>query len=484
MSEIAVLRSSAVAGAERTTLEEAFEDQRRTHFARRATFDLRARVAQLDHLRDAILRREAEIIAACAADFRKPASEVKLTEIFPVLQEIRHAKRHLEKWMRPKHAAATLGVFGTRARVRAEARGVCLIMAPWNYPVNLSLGPLVSAIAAGNSAIVKPSELTPHSARVIAEIVADAFSPDLVTVVQGDATVAQKLLALPFDHIFFTGSPTVGKIVMEAAAKNLASVTLELGGKSPTIVGPSADIRKAAKSIVWGKFANNGQTCIAPDHVFVHRAAASKFVKAVTEEILRVYGRTIDMQRSTADYCRIVNERHFIRVRDLIEDAKSKGACILQGGQTDAHENFVAPTLISNVSDHMAISREEIFGPILPIIEYDDIEKVVERINSDSKPLALYIFDRRKSFTEDIIERTSSGGVGVNLTVVHFLHPNLPFGGVNNSGIGAAHGEYGFRAFSHERAVMEDRYSITHMLFPPYTPKVRRLVDLVVRVLG
>lgn len=462
----------------------AFDTQIRAQLARRANFDRKARIAQLDRLAEAVKRNEDKIIAACAADFRKPAEEVKLTEIFPVLQEIRHTKHHLKSWMRPKRARATLGVFGTKARVRPEAKGVCLIIAPWNYPVNLSLGPLVSAIAAGNSAIIKPSEMTPNAAQVITDIVEEAFTPDLVKVIEGDAAVSQELLSLPFDHIFFTGSPTIGKVVMEAAAKNLTSVTLELGGKSPTIVGPNADIKKSARNIVWGKFSNNGQTCIAPDHVYVHRDVSAAFKTALQAEIGRVYGKTPEAQKATPDYCRIVNDRHFDRVRNLIEDARAKGASILQGGQTDAGQNFVAPTLISEVSDDMEITQEELFGPILPIIEYVDLDKVIDKINANPKPLALYIFDKSKEFADQIITRTSSGAVGVNLTVVHFLHPNLPFGGVNNSGIGAAHGEYGFKAFSHEKAVLEEKHSITHMLFPPYTGFVRRLINIVVRVLG
>lgn len=483
LNQINVIEPQVTSAFEKD-VEALFVAQRYAQIARRAAFGLKARIALLDRLAEAVKRNEADIVAACAADFRKPASEVKLTEIFPILQEIRHAKRHLRKWMRPKHARATLGVFGTKARVCPEAKGVCLIIAPWNYPVNLSLGPLVSAIAAGNSAIIKPSELTPNAARVISKIVAEAFTTDQVAVVEGDVKAAQALLEMPFDHIFFTGSPQIGKRVMEAAAKNLTSVTLELGGKSPTIVGPNANIKLAARNIVWGKFANNGQTCIAPDHVFVHQDVAAKFKVAVQAEVGRVYGKTPEAQKLTPDYCRIVNERHFGRLQSLIEDAKAKGAKLIQGGQTDASQNFIAPTLITNVSDDMRISQEELFGPILPIIEYVDVDKVIDRINANPKPLALYIFDQSKSFAEDIIKRTSSGGVGVNLTVVHFLHPNLPFGGVNNSGIGAAHGEYGFRAFSHEKSVLEERHSITHMLFPPYTGFVQRLINVVVRVLG
>ncbi|MBQ0833987.1 aldehyde dehydrogenase family protein [Marinobacter sp.] len=465
-------------------IDATFAALQRAQLARRDSFTFHARIAQLDQLRDSIKRHESEIIAACAADFKKPAPEVKLTELLPVLQELRHAKSHLRKWMRPKRVAASIGVWGTRSYVRPEPKGVCLIIAPWNYPLNLALGPLVSALAAGNGAIIKPSEMTPHTSKVIANIVAETFPPDLVSVIEGDAGVAQKLLALPFDHIFFTGSPVVGKVVMEAAAKNLSSVTLELGGKSPTIVGPDANIKRAARNIVWGKFANNGQTCIAPDHVFVHVNVMDQFNEALKREIERVYGKTPEAQKSTADYCRIVNRRHFQRLSNLIDDAKAKGAKIFEGGVTDAEENFIAPTLISNVSNDMEIAQEELFGPILPVIEYDDIDLVIKKINDKPKPLALYVFDKNKSFAKDIIDRTSSGAVGVNLTVVHFLHPGLPFGGVNNSGIGAAHGEYGFRSFSHYKALMEDRHSLIHLLFPPYTAWVRRLIDVAVRNLG
>ena len=466
------------------TIEATFSALQRAQVARRGSFTLEARIAQLDQLRDAVKRYESKIIAACAADFRKPVPEVKLTEILPVLQEIRHAKKHLRKWMRPKRVAASIGVLGTKSYVRPEPKGVCLIIAPWNYPLNLALGPLVSALAAGNGAIIKPSEMTPHTSEVIANIVAETFPPDLVSVIEGDAAVAQKLLALPFDHIFFTGSPAVGKLVMEAAARNLSSVTLELGGKSPTIVGPDANIKKAARYIVWGKFANNGQTCIAPDHVFVHRSIAAPFNEALKQQIGRIYGKTPEARQSTPDYCRIVNARHFQRVSSLIEDAKSKGANVFEGGITDAEENFIAPTLIANVSSDMDISREELFGPILPVIEFDDIDSVINKINDNPKPLALYVFDQNKSFARNIIERTSSGAAGINLAVVHALHPDLPFGGVNNSGIGASHGEYGFRAFSHEKALMEDKHSLIHLLFPPYTRWVRRLIDAAVRILG
>ncbi len=460
-----------------------FQSQHAAAIAKRDGFDYDQRITLLENLRDTINHRQPEIVAALAKDFRKPESEVLLTEIFPVLQEIAHTKKHLKSWMRPLRAPATLGVLGTRASVQSQPRGVCLIIAPWNYPFNLALGPLVSALAAGNRAIIKPSEMTPATSALIASIVDEVFQLDQVTVLEGDSKVAEQLLALPFDHIFFTGSPKVGSIVMAAAAKTLASVTLELGGKSPTIVGPTAKLDKSVRNIVWGKFANVGQTCIAPDHVFVHRDIAPEFNQAMQAEIDRVYGASPEARKANKDYARVVNDRHTQRIIGLIDDAKAKGAQII-GGEIDASENFIGPTLLTNTTLEMDVSSEELFGPILPIIEYDDIDQVIARINANPKPLAIYIFEQDQDLADRIVARTSSGSVCINITMLQFLHPNLPFGGVNNSGLGAAHGIHGFRAFSHERAVLQNRWSILHWLFPPYTGTVKRLIALVVRVLG
>ena len=466
------------------SIESLFALQRRSAVQNRAKFTLKARLAMLSRLKTTMKRRENDIIGALYADFRKPESEVRLTELFPVYQEISHARRHLRSWLRPHRVHASLGMFGTAAEVRYQAKGVCLIISPWNYPVNLSFGPLVSALAAGNTAILKPSELTPATSAVIREIVEETFPEELVAVCEGDAAVSQALLDLPFDHIFFTGSPQVGKIVMAAAAKHLTSVTLELGGKSPTIVDSTANIEDAARKIVWGKFANNGQTCIAPDHIYVARNQARALVDALRREIGRVYGQSDSQQKNGADYCRIVNPRHFERICALIDDASARGATILEGGVRDPTQKYISPTLIGETTPQMAISREEIFGPVLPIIEYDDIGSVIDAINAGPKPLAIYIYGEDDSTREYIIERTSSGGVCVNNNVVHFLHPNLPFGGVNNSGIGTAHGFYGFKAFSHERAILRDKCSILGLLFPPYTARVKQLIDLTVRILG
>ncbi|WP_166507146.1 aldehyde dehydrogenase family protein [Frigidibacter mobilis] len=446
--------------------------------ARRTGFGLIERRMALDRLAEAIRRHETALVAALAADFGKPEAEVILTEILPVMQELRHARRNLRRWMRPRRAWPTLATLGTSARIRPEARGVCLIIAPWNYPFSLCLGPLVSALAAGNSAILKPSEMTPATSALIAGLIGEAFAPDLVTVVEGGVEVSEALLALPFDHIFFTGSPAVGKVVMAAAAKTLASVTLELGGKSPTIVGPDADLAQAARWISFGKFANAGQTCIAPDHVFVHRAVKDAFLAALRARIGKSYGEAA----SSPHLAQIVNDRHAERLSGLLGDALAKGAQLTLGGEAQGRR--MAPTLIEALTPEMRISSEEIFGPILPVIPYDDIGEVIARINAGPKPLALYVFDKDRAGTAQIIAATSSGSVGVNLTVAQFTHTGLPFGGVNHSGIGAAHGEYGFRAFSHERAILTNRGSALPLIFPPYTARVKRLIGLVKRLLG
>lgn len=445
----------------------------------RVEFGLSERLAALEALKATIERREPDIIAAIAEDFAKPEAETIFSEIMPVTQEIAHVRRHLKRWMKPQRVAPTMATLGTSAEIRPEPRGVCLIIAPWNYPFNLMFSPLVSALAAGNSAILKPSEMTPATSRLIAQIVAETFEPDLVTVIEGDKEVAGRLLELPFDHIFFTGSPQVGKIVMAAAAKNLASVTLELGGKSPTIVGPGADLKKAARWVAFGRFANAGQTCIAPDHVYVHQSVAEAFTSALRTEITNFYGAS---PKDSPHLARIVNEHHAGRLRGLLDDALAKGARVIQGGKSEGR--FLEPTLIEALTPEMEIDREEIFGPILPIMTYANIGEPIAAINQRPKPLALYVFESDKALIDRVLKETSSGGVSVNAAFLHYAHPGLPFGGVNNSGIGAAHGIHGFRAFSHEKSVLTNRFSAVPMLFPPYTERVKRLIRMARRLLG
>jgi aldehyde dehydrogenase (NAD+) len=445
---------------------------------RRREFGAAQRRAALQALARAIKAHEAQIIAALAADFAKPQPEVILTEILPVLQEIRHALSHLRRWMRPTRARASLAMLGTSAHIMAQPRGVCLIIAPWNYPFMLALGPLVSALAAGNSVILKPSEVTPATSALLAQIIAQTFPPDLVAVAQGGREVAEALLALPFDHIFFTGSPEVGKKVMAAAAQTLASVTLELGGKSPTIIGPSADIEQAAAWVAFGKFSNAGQACIAPDHVFVHDSVKDAFVAALRARILRAYGAA----HTSAHLAHVVNDHHAARLSHLLSDALAKGARLITGAP--AAGRAFPPTLIEAITPEMALCTAEIFGPILPIIPYADLGAVIDQINARPKPLTLYIFARDKGEVDHIITATTSGSVGVNVTMAQFTHPNLPFGGVGNSGLGAAHGKAGFDAFSHQRAVLRNYASPVPLLFAPYTQRVQRLIAVIKRVIG
>ena len=442
-----------------------------------------ARIAKLRRLRDAVIAESEAIFEACAADFGKPAAEVDVTEILPVVAEANHAIRRVKRWMKPERRAATLLMFGTAAEVRHEPKGTCLLISPWNYPINLTLAPLVSAIAAGNTVLIKPSELTPHCSAFLHRLIDELYAEDEIAVVEGGVETAQYLLAKPFDHIFFTGSPAIGKQVMAAAAANLTSVTLELGGKSPVIVDKSADIKQAARRVVWGKFANNGQTCIAPDYVYVHADIQHAFIESVRNALDALYGRRSDME-SNPDYCRIVNAAHYQRLSELVADAAARGALLPLGATPDNDSRFIAPTLLTDVPDDARIMREEIFGPVLPILAYTEIQEAIEAINARPKPLALYIFSRDNTLTERALTQTSAGGSCVNQVMLHYLHTGLPFGGVNHSGIGKAHGRYGFEAFSNARSVLRERFSLSFLFLPPYTRFTRWFIRFAVRWLN
>ena len=462
---------------EQSRIERVFELQRETAIRLRSS-TAAERVAKIKRLRDAVLAHTEELYAAGEQDFRKPPAEIDATEIMPVVAEANDAIRNTRKWMRNQGVWPTRLMLGTKAWVQPQPKGRTLIISPWNYPVNLTFGPLVSAIAAGNTAILKPSEMTPNLSAVIVKITREVFPEDEVAIFEGDAAVSTALLALPFDHIFFTGSPAIGKVVMAAAAKHLTSVTLELGGKSPTIVDRSADLAQAARNIAWGKFTNNGQTCIAPDHIYVHEEVKDAFVEAFREVLTRTYGETAEAQKNSPYLARVVNARHAARIAALLDDARDKGAKILFGGEADPESCFVQPTLLTGIPADARIQEEEIFGPLLPIIGFTDIDEVIAQINAMPKPLALYIWSKDSQNIDKVLTQTSSGGACINHTVVHFLHMNLPFGGVNNSGIGSGHGHYGFKAFSHERAVVKTRIAFARLLFPPYTDRVRKIIKL------
>lgn len=470
------------AGVEHRQLLEMFERQKQRSLLLRSE-RMNDRKKRLRLLERFLLKNKDRVREAVYKDFKKPPTESDISELYPVLTEIRHTLAHLSDWAKPQKIDAPATYLGTRSEVRYEPKGVCLIIAPWNFPFNLCMGPLISCLAAGNTAVIKPSELTPNTSKLIAELVAEFFEEDLVTVVQGAQEISSQLLSLPFDHIFFTGSPGVGKIVMKAAAENLASVTLELGGKSPAIIDESAHLHDAAKRIAFGKFLNNGQTCIAPDYVLVKDTVQAKFIQELKSITNAMFGDHGVITESSPDYGRVVSRRHFDRLHRVLEDALEKGARIEMSGPVNPDSNFIHPVILTQVDPNAAVMQDEIFGPILPVIPFQTIEQVIYLINGKPKPLALYVFTNQKSFREKILTQTSAGSVGVNDCVLQFSHPHLPFGGVNNSGIGKSHGRYGFLAFSNEKPVLKQKrgFSMAYLMHPPYTHFRKKLVQLMIR---
>jgi len=434
---------------------------------------------RLVKLRDWIHSNRTAIHEAMYSDFQKNPTEVDTIELFHVLQEIKHTLSNLDVWSHPQKIDAPLTLLGTRSFIQYEPRGVCLIISPWNYPFSLCVGPMVSALAAGNAVVLKPSEMTPHVAAVISRMVKEVFDPAVVSCFEGGPEVSTQLLKLPFDHIFFTGSPAIGKVVMKAASENLASVTLELGGKSPVIITDGASLNDAAKRIAFTKFVNNGQTCLAPDYVLIDEKLKDSFTKKLIEQVKKLFAENGGSIEKSAYYCRIVNQKHFARLNDLLSDALQNGAQLELGGNVNATTRFIHPIILTNVSASSRIMEEEIFGPILPIISYKSTSEAVSIVNSKPKALALYLFTNSTKLEKQILSETSAGGVCVNDCGIHFFHHNLPFGGVNNSGIGKSHGHYGFLTFSNEKPVLKQRGGLTSTLpfFPPYTKFSQRFMD-------
>nr|WP_321247402.1 aldehyde dehydrogenase family protein [uncultured Psychroserpens sp.] len=412
-------------------------------------------------------------------DFKKPQLEVDLTEIYPVVDEIKFVSKHLRSWMRRQKVDTPLTLLGSSSWIKNESKGVCLIISPWNFPVNLTFGPLVSAIAAGNTVIIKPSEMTPHTSKVMHDIVNEVFDEEHVALVEGEVEVSTELLKLPFNHIFFTGSPQVGKIVMKAAAEHLTSVTLELGGKSPVIIDDTTNLDKAVKKVIFGKFLNVGQTCIAPDYVLINEAIKPAFIQSFKKHLKEFYAEDVLNSNS---YGRIVNQKHFERLHGYLEDAKSRNATIAIGGVSEEKENYIEPTLVFDLDDESDLMTNEIFGPILPVKTYTSISEVLDYINSKDKPLALYIFSSNKKRVDEIINNTRAGGTCVNHNLLQFLNHNLPFGGSNNSGIGKSHGYYGFLEFTNQRSVLKQHtIGAVDLLMPPYTNFKQKIVDLTIK---
>jgi aldehyde dehydrogenase (NAD+) len=438
------------------------------------------RKEKLKRLHKAFLAHKQEIRDALYADFRKHPSEVDLTEIFPITSEIKHAVRHVSKWMRPHRVKTPMSLLGTSSHIHYEPKGVVLIIAPWNFPINLIFGPLVTAVAAGNCVVVKPSEHTPHASAVTKSIISEVFDEREVAVVEGGIETSTSLLALPFNHIFFTGAPAIGKVVMEAASKHLTSVTLELGGKSPTIVDETASVDAAARRIAWAKYTNNGQICIAPDYLFVHESKKDEFLEKFKENIESFYG--LDARRSDS-YARIVNHRHYQRLSGYLEDAKQKGATVAYGGRTEGSEDYIEPTVLTDVDPSSDVMTEEIFGPVLPVYSYKSLDEPIEMINSKEKPLALYIYSKSNANIDRIIGSTRAGGTCINHNAVHFFNNNLPFGGSNNSGIGKGHGFFGFEAFSNPRGVLRQvlPLSAVDLMMAPYNKRKQTIIDLSIK---
>lgn len=438
------------------------------------------RITKLNRLAGALKGNyRARFHEALQADLGKPGAETDLTEIYPVLAEIRHTRKNLRYWMRPKRVGTPLALAGSTSKIRYQSKGVCLIISPWNYPVNLTLVPLVSAIAAGNCCILKPSELSPATAAVLKELIAEIFDPQEVTVVEGPVDTATALLELPFHHIFFTGSPRVGKIVMQAAAQHLASCTLELGGKSPAYIGKSAALKTAARRIAWGKCTNAGQTCIAPDYILVSEAVKQDFVNALIQEWKSFYPQGAE---ASQDLTKIVNSGHFNRLKSAMDEAVQNGAQILYGGNSNSESLFMEPTLIDNLTPESSLMQEEIFGPILPIVSVSGPEEALSVIQTKERPLSFYIFSRNNREIKLLEQQTHAGGTCVNHNLIHYANLDLPFGGINNSGMGKSHGFAGFLEFSHQRPVLRQYLpSMAELVRPPYSNLRKRLAEWTMR---
>ncbi len=433
------------------------------------TRSLAWRIGQLQGIERMVTGHESEFLSAMAADFGKPRFEAWMTDLMPVVAEAAHARRHLSRWMRPRLVWPGRANLPGRSWTVAEPKGTVLVIAPWNYPVQLALAPLVAAVAAGNTVVLKPSELAPATSAALARLVPQYLDPEAVAVVEGGVDVSTRLLDLPFDHLFFTGSTTVGKVVMAAAARHLASVTLELGGKSPVVVTRDADIEIAARRIAWGKLLNAGQTCIAPDYVLVERPVADQLVVALSRSMAGLEGSDPRLTRT-----RIVNDRHLDRLESLLAGS---GGRVATGGGVDHDERWIEPTVVVDPDPNSSLMTEEIFGPILPVITVDSVEEATGIVNGKDKPLALYLFTGSKATEQRMVDATTSGGVCINHTIVHFLVPELPFGGVGASGSGAYHGRAGFEELSHRKPVLRRgiRPDLS-LIYPPFTEAKERLL--------
>jgi aldehyde dehydrogenase (NAD+) len=447
-------------------------DRLRATYRGGLTQPLAWRRAQLEAMQRMLVEREAEFIEAVRLDLGRSSAEAYLAEIGITITEIRHLLANLDKWAAPRRAPVSWKFRPASARVVPQPLGVALVIAPWNLPVQLLLLPMATALAAGNAVLGKPSELTPRVSAALARLVPLYLDERAVAVVEGGVEEVTAILEQRFDHIFYTGNGRVGRVVMAAAARHLTPVTLELGGKSPVIVDRSANIKVAARRIAWGKFANAGQACIAPDYVLVDREVEGQLVKELTAAVRTFYG---DDPRASGDLCRIVNERHWRRLKGLLDAGGYEGiAC---GGDGDEASRYLAPTILTGVQPDAEVMAEEIFGPILPVLAVDDVDAAIERVNAGEKPLALYVFSEDRAVVDRVLAQTFSGGACVNGTILQVAVSDLPFGGVGASGIGAYHGRQGFDTFSHLRSVLSrsTRPDLS-LMYPPMTAKKERMM--------
>ncbi len=421
-------------------------------------------------LRDAVKQQAPRIAAAISADFgNRSVQESMVADIWPVLASARHTLEHLAAWMKPKRVSVGLELLPGRARLLSQPVGVVGIISPWNYPVQTAIVPLIAALAAGNRVMLKPSELTPRTAECLAELLQKLFPEDKVTTILGGPDTGAAFAALPFDHLFYTGSTSVGRRIMRAAAENLTPVTLELGGKSPCIIGDDAVLPATAQSLAFGKLLNAGQTCVAPDYALVPQARREDFIALIRQAVAKLYPSL----RANPDYTSIINDRHYDRVTNLLKEARQRNVRIVEINPANETlppaERKLAPCLLIDPPDDLAVMREEIFGPVLPIRSYEGLEQAIAYVNSQPRPLALYYFGSREADREKVLSRTVSGGASVNETLMHIVVENLPFGGIGPSGMGAYHGEYGFQTFSHRKGVfLQSRINGSGILRPPF----------------
>ncbi|MDA0986146.1 MAG: aldehyde dehydrogenase family protein [Bacteroidetes bacterium] len=433
------------------------------------------RITKLKKLKSVISSNLPQIEEALKNDLNKSITETNLTEVLPTLLELRHTIKNLREWVKPHFVPKSFLTLTGTGQIIYEPKGTVLIISPWNYPFQLAFIPLLSAIAAGNSAIIRPSDISVNTTLCIKKIIEESFNQNEVEVILGDAKVSEYLTTLPFDHIFFTGSPSVGKKVMANASKNLTSVTLELGGKSPAIIHKSANLKDAANKIAWGKLLNLGQTCIAPDYVIIQEGKKEKFISYLKKSFEKM------LLNESEKIVKIISKNHFERIKNITEASVKMGAKIIYGGKFNLKDKRVEPTIMTDVNLEMPIMKEEIFGPILPIVTTQNTKESISFVNKQPKPLALYIFSNDRNKTETILKNTSSGGTCVNDVMMQFGTEHLPFGGVNNSGVGSYHGYFGFKTFSHERSIfVQGKIDVKKYLYPPYTKQKEKLTKFII----